>query len=119
MKGRGGTRGLLLKLMRCFKINSKDAEDILSTFAVPGNKTWKLRILPDPVFLENPENAALVLEQRQYWVERWAELRKRIDITLSGPTGRRRNSSQGSPTKSPSRTRRNSIRASPTKQAGS
>ncbi|KIH47363.1 Sin-like protein region [Ancylostoma duodenale] len=44
------TRALLTK---CFQINSKDAEDILSTFAVPGNKTWKLRILPDPVFLES------------------------------------------------------------------
>ncbi|KAL6727742.1 hypothetical protein Aduo_009592 [Ancylostoma duodenale] len=109
------TRALLTK---CFQINSKDAEDILSTFAVPGNKTWKLRILPDPVFLESPENAALVLEQRQLWMERWAEIRKLIDTTLSAsaPSRSRKNSSRGSPTKSPSRPRRNSNRASPTKQ---
>uniref|UniRef100_A0A0R3PSK2 DNA-directed RNA polymerase III subunit RPC5 n=1 Tax=Angiostrongylus costaricensis TaxID=334426 RepID=A0A0R3PSK2_ANGCS len=47
--GQPVTRALLIK---CFKINSKDAEDILSTFAVPGDKTWKLRIAPDPVFSE-------------------------------------------------------------------
>ncbi|VDM70204.1 unnamed protein product, partial [Strongylus vulgaris] len=112
------TRALLTK---CFQIESKDAEDILSTFAVHGNRTWKLRILPDPVFLESeiwdadescgdfsPENAALVLEQRRFWLERWAELRKRIDITLSTvPTRARRNSSRGSPTKSPTQTRKN------------
>ncbi|EYC21348.1 hypothetical protein Y032_0019g3767 [Ancylostoma ceylanicum] len=109
------TRALLTK---CFQINSKDAEDILSTFAVPGNKTWKLRILPDPVFLESPENAALVLEQRQLWMERWAEIRKLIDtmLSVSAPSRSRKNSSRGSPTKSPSRPRRNSNRASPTKQ---
>ncbi|ETN73439.1 Sin-like protein conserved region [Necator americanus] len=109
------TRALLIK---CFQINTRDAEEILSTFAVPGNKTWKLRILPDPVFLESPENLTLVLEQRQLWLERWAELRKRIDITLSRsyPARTRKNSSRGSPTKSPSRTRRNSNRGSPTKQ---
>ncbi|KAK6739969.1 hypothetical protein RB195_008443 [Necator americanus] len=56
------TRALLIK---CFQINTRDAEEILSTFAVPGNKTWKLRILPDPVFLESPENLTLILEQRR------------------------------------------------------
>ncbi|CAJ0599282.1 unnamed protein product [Cylicocyclus nassatus] len=103
--GQPVTRALLTK---CFQLDSKDAVDILSTFAIRGNRTWKLRILPDPVFLESPENAALVLEQRRFWMERWAELCKRIDISLSSlaPSRARRNSSRGSPTKSPPQARR-------------
>ncbi|VDO07882.1 unnamed protein product [Haemonchus placei] len=48
--GRTVTRSLLT---RCFQINSRDAEEILSSFAVPGNRSWKLRITPDPLFLES------------------------------------------------------------------
>ncbi|KAK5964232.1 Sin protein region [Trichostrongylus colubriformis] len=113
--GQKVTRSLLT---RCFQVNSKDAEDILSSFAVPGNRSWKLRITPDPVFLESPENAKIVLEERRYWTERWAELQVRIDTTLSlhAPSSRtRKNSVHGSPTKSPTRTRHNSTRGSPTK----
>ncbi|KAK6056250.1 Sin-like protein [Cooperia oncophora] len=113
--GQKVTRSLLT---RCFQINSKDAEDILSSFAVPGNRSWKLRITPDPVFLESPENAKIVLKERRYWTERFAELQSRIDTTLSlhaPPSRARKNSSRGSPTKSPTRIRRNSTRSSPTK----
>ncbi|PIO55405.1 hypothetical protein TELCIR_23209 [Teladorsagia circumcincta] len=114
--GQKVTRSLLT---RCFQVNSKDAEDILSSFAVPGNRSWKLRITPDPIFLESPENAKIVLEERRYWAERWAELQTRIDTTLSVHTTSsraRKNSARSSPTKSPTRTRRNSNRSSPTKQ---
>ncbi|VDO52709.1 unnamed protein product, partial [Haemonchus placei] len=78
--GRTVTRSLLT---RCFQINSRDAEEILSSFAVPGNRSWKLRITPDPLFLESPENAKIVLEERRYWTERWAEIQLRIDTTMS------------------------------------
>lgn len=105
------TRALLI---RCFKINSKDAEDILSTFAVPGDKTWKLRIAPDPVFSESPENASIVLEERRYWVEKWRELRNMIDNTLSlrSPSRTRKNTSASKSIRSPVRRRRNSSRGS-------
>ncbi|WKX99274.1 hypothetical protein Q1695_014280 [Nippostrongylus brasiliensis] len=105
------TRSLLT---RCFQINSKDAEDILSSFAVPGNRSWKLRITPDPVFVESPDNVQIVLEERRYWAERWEELQKKIDSTMPSPrhsSRARKNSSRGSPTKSPpTRVRRNSTR---------
>ncbi|KJH45404.1 Sin-like protein region [Dictyocaulus viviparus] len=102
------TRALLTK---CFKINSKDAEDILSTFAVPGNKTWKLRIEPDYVFLESPENASIVLEERRYWIKRWEGLRKMIDATLSPPSPPRARKNDGNkPTRVSTRSRKSSNR---------
>ncbi|VDL65535.1 unnamed protein product [Nippostrongylus brasiliensis] len=114
------TRSLLT---RCFQINSKDAEDILSSFAVPGNRSWKLRITPDPVFVESPDNVQIVLEERRYWAERWEELQRKIDSTMPSPrhsSRARKNSSRGSPTKSPpTRVRRNSTRGSPSKQVSS
>uniref|UniRef100_A0A7I4Z6U9 DNA-directed RNA polymerase III subunit RPC5 n=1 Tax=Haemonchus contortus TaxID=6289 RepID=A0A7I4Z6U9_HAECO len=112
--GRTVTRSLLT---RCFQINSRDAEEILSSFAVPGNRSWKLRITPDPLFLESPENAKVVLEERRYWTERWAEIQLRIDTTMSlqGPARSHKNSSHSSSSKSPIRARRNSHRTSPTK----
>ncbi|KAJ1354555.1 hypothetical protein KIN20_011537 [Parelaphostrongylus tenuis] len=109
--GQAVTRALLI---RCFKINCKDAEDILLTFAVSGDKTWKLRIAPDPAFSNSPENARIFLEERRYWVKRWEELRNMVDVTLSLPFSSRthKDDSPDKPKKNPVRRRMNNSRGS-------
>ncbi|VDP61156.1 unnamed protein product [Heligmosomoides polygyrus] len=114
--GKPVTRSLLT---RCFQVNSKDAEDILLSFAVPGNRTWKLRVTPDPMFVESPDNLSVVLEERRYWAERFEELQKRIDTSLSlqrTPPRARVNSVRSNSTKSPTRARRTSSLGSPNRQ---
>ncbi|CAI4230716.1 unnamed protein product [Auanema sp. JU1783] len=85
-------------LSKCFLLNVGCADQILSTFGVKGDKTWKLKIDTDQTFLNNPENMELILRENQYWVDRFNHLQTRIDRSAS-PKRVRRRSGRGSPQK--------------------
>uniref|UniRef100_A0A8R1EDR7 Uncharacterized protein n=1 Tax=Caenorhabditis japonica TaxID=281687 RepID=A0A8R1EDR7_CAEJA len=74
----GGHRVTRLTLITCFKLNEKDADEVLSTFGVrcETTRSWKLRIERDDEFLKNPSMQNHIVAEKERWIEQFDELRK-------------------------------------------
>uniref|UniRef100_A0A1I7UJP5 Transcriptional protein SWT1 n=1 Tax=Caenorhabditis tropicalis TaxID=1561998 RepID=A0A1I7UJP5_9PELO len=74
----GGHRVTRLTLITCFKLSSKDAEEILSTFGVrcETSRSWKLRIEKDDMFIKDPQMQKHIIAEKERWIQAFSELEK-------------------------------------------
>ncbi|CAL2035180.1 unnamed protein product [Caenorhabditis brenneri] len=83
----GGHRVTRSTLITCFKLNEKDADEILSTFGTrcEVSRSWKLRIERDEDFLNDPLMRKYVISEKEKWIQKFYELDKMFQTSLKSP----------------------------------
>ncbi|PAV62983.1 hypothetical protein WR25_03875 [Diploscapter pachys] len=66
-------------LKRGFRLNDRDVEQILSTFAAKSDRCWKLKLDPDEEFLNDPANLLLILYETKFWYQHWEDIHRKIE----------------------------------------